>query len=412
MTDDSRLGAPASRRPHEASPDRGDGPVIFLSAGEVSGDVHGANLVRALRELAPNARFVGWGSHRMAAAGVEVVEDLIPYAAVGLTENLAALRPAAKAIKSGREFLERSRPDVVVLIDYQGANMVLAKHARELKIPSVYFISPQEWIWGFKSGPAKVARQVDEIVCIFEREAEVYRQAGGKVRYVGHPLLDQTPDAGRVQLVRDRLGISTATVPEATDPPILGLFPGSRRTEIERLLPLMVGAARLLKARFPDLRIALPLASDHFRHLLDGALTRGSDPGITLIDDLPGIDVMAACSAAIAASGTVTLEAAIVGTPVVATYRVSALTAFLARNLFRIGHVSLPNIVAGHEVIPELLQENANPAAMADAIAPLLLGGERRDQALAGLQEVRHLLGEAGATRRAAECILQVAARG
>lgn len=375
--------------------------TLFLSAGEVSGDVHGAHLVRALRELAPGTRFVGIGSHRMAAAGVEIVEDLVPYAAVGLTENVAAIRPAARAIKEARAFLERQRPQVVVLIDYQGANMVLARHARDLGIPCVYYISPQEWIWGFRNGPAKVARQVDEIVCIFEREAEVYRQAGGQVHYVGHPLLDQAPGPERVEAARRKLAVSPET-------PMLGLFPGSRRTEIERLLPSMIEAASLLRAEFPDLRVALPLSSRHFRDLLEGALARCTqpDPGIMVVDDLPGIDVMAACTAALAASGTVTLEGAVVGTPVVATYRVSGITAFLARKLFRIGHVTLPNIVAGRAVIPELLQEDANPRAMAVAVRPLLIPGPARDAVVADLAAVRARLGEPGATRRAAERIL------
>ncbi|MBM3274653.1 MAG: lipid-A-disaccharide synthase [Candidatus Sericytochromatia bacterium] len=379
-------------------------PLIFLAAGEVSGDVHGAALVSEIRGLAPDARFAGLGSHKMAAAGVEVLQDLTPYAAVGLTENLAAVRPASEAIRSAREYLAANRPSAVVLIDYQGANMVLARHAREAGIPTLYYISPQEWIWGFKGGAAKVARQVDRIVCIFEREAAVYRQAGGNVTYVGHPLLDQAPDDDRIAAVRERLGLSGTE-------PVLGLFPGSRKAEIGRLLPPMLGAARALQAKRPGLRVLLPIASPHLETLTQGlgdALTLVNAPG-TPGEAIPGIEVLAACDAALVASGTATLEAAIVGTPVVATYRVSALTAFLARKVFRIGHVSLPNIVADREVIPELLQENATAARMVAAVEPLLDPGRARQEAKDRLAAVAAILGERGATRRAAECVLEAA---
>jgi lipid-A-disaccharide synthase len=378
--------------------------LIFLAAGEVSGDVHGAALVAAIRGLEPGARFAGLGSHRMAAAGVEILQDLTPFAAVGLTENLAAVKPASEAIKLARNFLAAQRPAVVVLIDYQGANMVLARHAREAGIPTLYYISPQEWIWGFKGGAAKVARQVDRILCIFEREAEVYRQAGGNVTYVGHPLLDQAPDDARIASVREGLGLSV------TDP-VLGLFPGSRKTEIGRLLPVMLEAARALQAKSPGLRVLLPIASPHFGALtlgLDGAITVVNAPG-TEGEMIPGIDVMAACDAALVASGTATLEAAIVGTPVVATYRVSALTAILARKVFKVGHVALPNIVMGRDVIPELLQEDATAARMVAAVEPLLEPGRARQEAKERLAAVAASLGERGATRRAAECVLEAA---
>ncbi len=375
-----------------------ESPTLFLAAGEVSGDVHGAALARALHDLAPAARLTGWGSHRMAAAGVEVVQDLVPYAAVGLTENLAAVRPAARAIKTARAYLEAHRPAAVVLIDFQGANMILARHARELGIPSVYYISPQEWIWGFKSGPAKVAAEVDRILCIFEREAEVYRNAGGRVDYVGHPLLDQAPGPERRQAVRERLGL-------APDAPILGIFPGSRQAEIGRLLVPMLEAAQRVSAEIPGLCTILPLASEHFRSQINAI----AYPGVRVVEDEAGIDMMAICTAALAASGTVTLEAAVVGTPVVAAYRVSPLTAFLARRVFGIGHVTLPNIVAGREIVPELLQEHANSRRMAEAIVPLLRAGPARDKALADLAAVRRLLGEPGATRRAAAQILTAA---
>ncbi len=371
---------------------------LFLSAGEVSGDVHGSGLARALGERLPGVELVGWGSSRMAAAGVRILEDLVPLAAVGLTENLAVLRPASRALARARAYLSSQRPDAVVLIDYQGANMQLARTARRLGIPSFYYISPQEWIWGLKGGPRRVARSVDTILAVFEREAEVYRQAGGDVRFVGHPLLDQVPDPARVQDLRRRLGFAASDM-------VLGLFPGSRDPEIRSLLEPMIEAAELARLRNPALRIVLPVASSHFADRI--AATVGQRSYIHRIEDASGMEVLALCTAALAASGTITLEAAICGTPVVAAYRVSAITALLARRLLKIPYVTLPNIVAARGIIPELLQGEASPLAMAAAIEPLLREGPPRQSQLEGLAAVRAQLGESGAAERAAEAIAQ-----
>lgn len=377
--------------------------MIFLAAGEVSGDVHGAVLARDLITLRPDLGLVGWGSHRMAAAGVAILEDLVPYAAVGLTENFISLKPAARALEAARDYLAEKRPAAVVLIDYQGANMVLARHARKLGIPTVYYISPQEWIWGFRGGPAKVARRVDLILAVFENEAEIYRKAGGQVLFIGHPLLDHAPTSATIEATRARIGL-------AADKPVLGLFPGSRRAEISRLLPVMLAASRLLRRDHPDLRVVLPIASAHFKAEIDrDAAAHGGEQLVTTIEGEAGINVLAACSAALVASGTVTLEAAVVGTPVVATYRVSGLTAFLARKVFRIGHVSLPNIVMGEEVIPELLQQNATAEEMAKRIGPLLFDSNARQNQIQALGRVRERLGEPGASGRAAVAILDLA---
>ncbi len=371
---------------------------LFLSAGEVSGDVHGSRLAGALVERLPGVELVGWGSARMAAAGVQVLEDLVPLAAVGLTENLAVLRPASRALARAKAYLAAQRPDAVVLIDYQGANMQLARTARRLGIPTFYYISPQEWIWGLKGGPRRVARSVDTILAVFEREAEVYRQAGGEVRFVGHPLLDQVPDPARVSALRQRLGLAPGDV-------VLGLFPGSRAPEIRNLLEPMIEAAERVRRRNPALRIVLPVASSHFSEAIAAAV--GQRSSIHRVEDASGMEVLALCTAALAASGTITLEAAICGTPVVAAYRVSAITALLARRLLKIPYVTLPNIVAGRGIIPELLQGEASPLAMAAAIEPLLGEGPQRQSQIEGLAAVRERLGGPGAADRAAEAIAQ-----
>lgn len=380
-------------------------PVLFLAAGEVSGDVHGAALARALQARCPEIRLIGWGSHRMAEAGVALEADLVPHAAVGLTENLGSVLPSWRALRAARRRLAQVRPAAVVLIDFQGANMALARIARGLGLPTVYYISPQEWIWGLASGPRKVAEAVDEILAIFGREAEVYRGAGGRVTFVGHPLLDMQPDAARVAEIRRRF---------PGEGRVLGLFPGSRAQEVSRLLPPFLEAAAVLQQRVPDLGVVLPVAAPHVMALVDEALAASGWqvselPGLRKVmrlDGVSGMAVMGACDALLAASGTVTLEATVMRVPVVAAYRVSGLTAFAARRLLRIPYVTLPNIVAQRAIIPELLQEAVTPAALADAVEPLLREGPERLAHLAGLEAVAAQLGERGAVGRAAERIL------
>jgi lipid-A-disaccharide synthase len=380
-------------------------PVLFLAAGEVSGDVHGAALAKALLAQEPSLSLMGWGSHRMADAGVALEADLVAHAAVGLTENLASVVPSWRALRAARRRLAEVRPAAVVLIDFQGANMALARIARGLGLPTLYYISPQEWIWGLASGPRKVAEGVDEILAIFAREAEVYQEAGGRVTFVGHPLLDLQPEAAAVADIRRQFGGAS---------PVLGLFPGSRVQEVVRLLPPFLEAAALLQERLPGLGVVLPVAAPHVTELVDTALRdagwqAGIEPGqrkVIRLEGVPGMAVIGACDALLAASGTVTLEAAVMRVPVVAAYKVSPLTAFAARRLLRIPYVTLPNIVARRGIIPELLQEAVTPATLADAVAPLLHGGPSRTAHLEGLDAVLDQLGERGAVARAAAHIL------
>lgn len=373
-----------------------------MSAGEVSGDIHGARLALALRELRPEINLVGWGSHRMADAGVEIIGDMVPHAAVGLTENLSALVWAGVALRQMQSRLRREHPAALVLIDYQGANMRLARIGTGLGIRVVYYISPQEWLWGFRGGTKKVARWVDRILCVFDGEAKAYALAGAKAVYLGHPILDQAPDALRLEALRNHLGLKASQI-------VLGVFPGSREVEVRRLLPLMLAAAKTLRGEIPLLRVLLPLASSHFRLLVAELVSRAPAAGVEVIEEASGIEILALCRTALVASGTVTLEAAVVETPVVASYRVSAFTAFVARRVFKIGHVTLPNILLGRFAIPELLQEQATAGAMVAALRPLVAEGAERDKALADLRAVRALLGRPGATRRAAQEVLEVA---
>jgi lipid-A-disaccharide synthase len=365
--------------------------TLFLSAGEVSGDMHGAHLARALKAMRPDVRLIGVGGPHMAAAGVEILADVIAHSAVGLTENLPHVVPVMKAFKQAKATLAALRPDAVVLIDYQGANMDLAKSARKLGLKTVYYITPQEWLWGFKRGPAQVASGVDHLLCVFAREAEVYRAAGGRVTYVGHPLIDI--------LANDPL----PPFPVAGGP-VIALLPGSRPQEVRSLLPIFLGAAAHILQALPETRVLLPVASGHLR---DEVCARVAESGLPImVVEGQAQSVLRAADVAVAASGTVTLEAAILGVPCVAAYQVSKLTAFLAKRLLKVRHVTLPNIVAGKAVIPELLQDDANPEALSRAVLRLLGDAHARAAMKRDMAEVREQLGAPGAIARAAAAIL------
>jgi lipid-A-disaccharide synthase len=367
-------------------------PTLFLSAGEVSGDMHGAHLARALQALRPDLRLVGVGGPRMAEAGVAIVADVLAHSAVGLTENLPHVRPVMKAFKHAKATVETLRPEAVVLIDYQGANMDLAAFCRKQGLKTLYYITPQEWLWGFKRGPAKVAKGVDHLLCVFEREAEVYRAAGGRVTYVGHPLVDI--------LATDPM----PPFPTRGNGPVVALLPGSRPQEVRSLLPIFLGAARRVLAALPEAQVLLPVAGGHLREEVEARVAESGLP-ITLVDG-GAQSILRAADVAIAASGTVTLEAAILGVPCVAAYQVSKLTAFLAKRLLKVQHVTLPNIVAGHEVIRECLQEKANAEDLSREVLRLLGDTTARATMKREMAAVRDRLGGAGAIDRAARAIL------
>lgn len=367
--------------------------TLFLSAGEVSGDLHGAHLARALSAALPGVRLVGVGGARMREAGVEVLADVTAHSAVGLTEQLPHVWPVLKAFQQAKRALAELRPQAVVLVDYQGANLDLARHARTLGLPTVYYIAPQDWLWGFKRGPAKVAAAVDRLIAVFPREADVYRAAGARVDYVGHPLIDI-------------LAASGLSAP-AEGAPLVALLPGSRAQEVAALLPVFLDAAARLHQARPGLRFALPVASPHLEAAARAAIA-GSNLPIELHAGRSH-DLLRRARVALAASGTATLEAALLDVPCVAAYKVSALTAWIAERLLHGRYVTLPNIVAEREVIPECLQARACGAVLAETALGLLDEGPARAAMQAGYAEVRERLGGPGAVARAAAVIREVA---
>ncbi len=368
----------------------------MIVAGEASGDIYGADLVNETLKLAPDLHFFGIGGARMCEAGVEILVDSSDMAVVGLVEVIKHFDVISSAFLKLKKIVLNESPDLLILIDYPGFNLRLAKVAKKAGVKVLYYISPQIWAWR-QGRVKKIARLVDHMAVILPFEAPFYQKAGVPVTFVGHPMLD---------LVKVALNRFDAAASFNLDPSrkIVGLFPGSRRNEIERLLPVIIAAAGKLKERFPDIQFILPLAStlqsDDIVPLLAAANINATITRERIHD------MIRACDAVISVSGTVTLEIALVGTPMVIIYKLSPLTYQLAKRLVKIDNIGLCNIVAGETVVRELIQEQANPTAIAAEIEMLLTDTAYHAAIEQKLGEVRAKLGRGGASAHVARLAL------
>ena len=365
----------------------------MIIAGEASGDHHGAKLVSALKQKDPGLFVVGIGGQAMRNAGMKVVVDVSELAVVGITEILTNLRSLLKAMVAARRLLKILNPELLILIDFPGFNLPVAATAKKLGIPVLYYISPQIWAW--RSGRVKkIGRRVDHMAVILPFEKAFYDKHGIPVSFVGHPLME----GNIIQADERRL------LPLTPENAVVGLFPGSREREITRLLPEMLKAAYLLEQRKPGLRFVLSVAPTIDRRLIDQLVNRFY-PGDAL-DMSPGPveTIFDQCACIMAASGTVTLEAAIAGVPMVIVYRVSPLSYLLGRMLVRsIKHFGLVNLIAGREVVPELLQEQASAKQISEKVLTFLTDDTRRVGVTEELMKVRQTLGGAGASQQVAK---------
>lgn len=374
----------------------GDGRRIMIVAGEASGDIYGADLVREANRLDPELHFVGIGGQRMREAGVETLVDSADMAVVGLVEVLKHFDVISAAFLKLKKILREDPPALLILIDYPGFNLRLAKVARRAGVKVLYYISPQIWAWR-QGRVKKIARLVDHMAVILPFEAAFYERAGLPVTFVGHPLLDMV----QVSMNREQAAAGFGLDPSRK---IVGLFPGSRANEIERLLPVIIDSARLLKDRFPDIQFAVPVAStlnqDDLEHQF---LAAGLDVTFTheRIHDL-----IRACDAVISVSGTVTLEVALIGTPMVIIYKLSPLTYLLAKRLVKIEHIGLCNIIAGETVVRELIQHEANPGMISAEIEKILGNVQYADEIKQKLSAVRSQLKSGGASANVARLAL------
>jgi len=359
-------------------------PTIALVAGEASGDIHAANLVRSLRRHRHDLEFWAVGGAALGAAGAEIVFPSEAIAGMGLWEAAGRLPALWRARCRVLDRFRASPPDLFVPVDFGGLNLRLAAAAREAGIPVVYYIPPKVWAWGGWRAE-RLRRAVDEALVILPFEEEALRRRGVNARYVGSPVLDHL-GARRFE-------------PEAD---VVGLLPGSRTGEVSRIWPLLLDVARRLGAG-RALRFLAPRAPGLPAGLLEEPLAAA---GVSVeIVDSRAQEVMERARLCVVASGTATLECALVGTPLVAVYRVSPLTYALGRLLVRAPFIALPNLIAGREVIPELVQTGPEPVER--AVRPLLDDGPQRGAMLEGLAAVRRAVGEAGASDRAARAVLE-----
>ena len=369
---------------------------IVLVAGEASGDLHGAALVEALRPRAPQLTFSGMGGLRMRRAGVHILADAGETAVVGVSELWEKRRALRAALRTLRGHLAEVRPALLICIDFPDFNLLLARTARRLGIPVCYFISPQVWAW--RRGRVRTIRRlVRKMLVLFPFEESLYRAAGVDVTFVGHPLLDALATVPPRERCRERLGVADGVK-------ILGLLPGSRAAEIRRHLPLLLDAAARIRAEKPDVTVALGLSDTADRSAVDAVVAQAQVPVQVVQGRTP--EVMRAADFLLAVSGTVTLEAAVLGTPMLITYRVGRLSYWVGRMLIRVPFIGLPNLVAGKAIVPELLQQDATAGRLAATALEILQSPDRHARMRAALAEVRRRLGEPGAVERAAREVL------
>ena len=371
---------------------------ILISAGEASGDLHAGSVTRAIKQLEPEAEIFGMGGDCLREAGGEVLFDIKDHSVMGFVEVLKRLPDIWKLRSAFIELMDRRKPDVLLTIDYPGFNMRLAKLAKERGIKVVSFIAPSAWAWR-PSRAAGVVKVVDKIASIFPFEYDLYKSYGADIEFVGHPLVDtikpSLPRTEAEQLAGKRAGH-----------PLVLLMPGSRTMEIQRLLPDMLAAAKILKQMRPDIDIAMPRAVTIAREMLEAPIKQaGLDIKLT---EGHNYDVMSVADLAIATSGTVTLEAALCGLGCEILYKASPISFWIAKQVVEIPHIGLPNIVAGRLIEPELLQDDCIPEKIAGT-ALELLEPKRYELLQKDLQEVKEKLGAPGAVKRVAELVLRMA---
>jgi lipid-A-disaccharide synthase len=369
-------------------------PRLLVSCGEPSGDLYAADLVRHLRgRMASPPDVFGLGGDRLAAEGARLLAHVRDLAVVGLWEVVSHLPRFRGIFRDLLAEVDRERPDLAVLVDYPDFNLRVARALHRRRIPVVYYVSPQVWAWRPRRMSA-IRDHVAHMIVIFPFEAKVYEEAGVPVTFVGHPLVDI------VAPERDRNGFLAGN---GLDParPVLALLPGSRRKEIAHNLPPLAGAVRLLAQRRPDLQFLAAVAPS----IDPRTLRAGLPANVALVQDRTHA-VLSAANAAVVASGTATVEAALLGTPMVVVYRLSALTYHLGRRFVKVPHVAMVNLIAQKAIVPELIQDAFTPERVADAVLPLL--GPAGDEMRQALAEVRRRLGASGASARAAEVVISI----
>jgi lipid-A-disaccharide synthase len=380
--------------------------TIFITTGDVSGDLQGALLVTALKQLAEKSgidlNIVALGGNKMAAAGATIIADTVSISSMGIVEHAAYIRPALQVRNIAREYLKTTPPDAIVLIDYVDPNIAVGKYARsiDLEIPILYYIAPQDWVWPRKHKRARlIASFVDEIFSVFPIEAKYFAEQGAKTKFVGHPLVDRIATLSSREVAREKLGITEAEI-------AIALIPASRKQELKYLLPNIFAAARQIQTKLPDVRFWIPLSRPDFQAEIEQQI-KAYQINATLVTENADLALCAA-DLAITKCGTVSLELALLNVPQVVIYRVSKITAWIAEHVvkFSIPFMSPVNLVEMKSIVPELMQDEATPDRIAQESLELILNPERRDRMLKDYREMRAALGDTGVCDRVATEIL------
>ncbi len=380
--------------------------TIFISTGEVSGDLQGALLVTALKQLAEKSgidlNIVALGGSKMVAAGANILADTTGISAMGTIEAIAYILPTIQVQNIAKKYLKATPPDAIVLIDYMGPNVVIGKYARATfpNVPIIYYIAPQEWVWSASNRKTSMLVDFsDQILSIFPAEASYFAQQGANVKFVGHPLVDRMLTLSSREKARDRLGI-------VDDEIAIALIPASRKQELTYLLPAIFEAAQKIQAKIPNVRFWIPLSRDAFAPDIRAAINQ-YQLNATLVTEDADL-ALAAADFAITKCGTVTLELAILDVPQVVVYRLSKFTAWFARHILRFSlpFISPPNLIEMKPIVTELMQEDVNGERIATEMLELILNPAKRDRMLADYAQMQLALGDLGVCDRVAQEIL------
>jgi lipid-A-disaccharide synthase len=373
---------------------------IMLSCGEASGDLYAGALTAELLRRVPAAEIFGFGGQRLAGAGGELIGDFQGLTVTGLTEAVRVLPRSYAMLRRLVRAARERRPDVFVAIDFPDFNFRLMAALRRLGVPIVYYVSPQLWAW--RPGRMDTMKEyVDRVLVIFPFEEALYRRAGVSVQFVGHPLVDLIrPGQSRSAFLHDR-GLDPGA-------PTVALLPGSRRNELERIVPVLTSALSLIRSRVPDVQFVVACAPNMPDALFAPLVNGLPDGRLVLVRDRTD-DVLVASDVVITASGTATIQCALHEKPMVVVYRVSPLSYRLGKPFLHVDTFAMPNLVAGRRIVPELIQDDFTPERTAEEVLPLLTDHKKREEMSAALFQVREQLGAPGATARAADTVLEVA---
>ncbi len=380
---------------------------IFISTGEVSGDLQGALLVEALYKQAAalglELEILALGGDRMAAAGATLLENTVTTSAMGIVESIPYILPTLKIQKLAKQALQTQTPDLLVLLDYMGPNLALGSfaHDRLPQLPVVYYIAPQEWVWSTSfSNTARIVRMTTLLLAIFQGEADYFKAKGANVKWVGHPLVDRMQDAPDRTTARQALGIPA----EQT---AIAMLPASRRQELKYVMPIMFEAARQIQAQIPTVHYWIPLSLEAYRPDIEQAVQRYGLRATVLSGEVK--TTIAAADLALCKSGTANLEIALLNVPQVVVYRLSPITEWIGKLVrFSIPFASPVNLVVMREIVPEFIQDRATAANVATAALDILLNPDRRQQIHQDYAEMHQKLGTLGVCDRTAAAILDL----